>query len=132
MSDEANEVSLSEILAEVDDPQLREVISKSANARMAIYKAMEYVLDSTAMSSAKRLMTSPDVPDTIKRDMILGWLSHRRNDRELAHRMTGSQQGNAISFTFNMNAQEGNNVERARKAFGIVDEVEDAAISHDK
>ena len=132
MVDETNERSVAQILEEVDDPQLREVLQKSPEARQAIYKSMQYVLDSSAMSAARRLMTSADVPDAIKRDMVIGWLAHRRNDREIEHRLSGGgAAGNAITFTFNMNGQEGDNVKRVREAFGVA-EAEDAVVSDDE
>ena len=115
-------------LQEIDDPEVRDVVARPAELRQMVYEAMNQIVDSTAVQSARKMMTSPDVPDNIKRDVIFGWLAHRRQDRELMHKIA-SGKSDGISFTFNVGTnQEVDNVRQIKSAFGV-GEAEDAEVT---
>lgn len=115
------------LLDQIDDEELREIIAKSPEVREAIHLAMNYAVDSTAMATVRRMMQDADVADGVKKDLLLGWLEHRRKDKELSGRLrNGGRSGEGITFnvSFATNA-EVDGVKQARRVFGV-DEVEDA------
>jgi len=117
-------------LQEIEDDEVREVVRQTPELRQVVYEAMSQIVDSTAVQTARKMMTSSDVADNIKRDVIFGWLAHRRNDRELMHKIS-SGKSDGISFTFNVGTnQEVDNVKQVKSAFGI-SEAEDAETATD-
>jgi hypothetical protein len=120
-----------ELVEQVENDEVRKVLKKPAELRQAVYEAMGEIVDSTALQTARRLMSGPDVQDSIKRDMVLGWLAHRRANKELMHKISSGDSG-GISFTFNMGTDaEVENVRRVRNAFGVSGEAEDAEVRRD-
>lgn len=127
---EENELAL---LDQIEDPELRAIIGKAPEVRQAIYEAMNYAVDSTALKSIRLMMNGPNVPDGVKKDLLLGWLEHRRKDRELTANISRGHV-NADGITFNVSFAtnaEVDNVKRARQVFGV-DEAEDAEVGRDE
>lgn len=122
-----DELERNELLEYVDNDEVRALLEKPAEVRQMIYSAMNEMVDSTALSSARKLMSSPETPDRVKADFILGWLAHRRANKELMHKIASGDSG-GISLTFNVGGtdREEANVKRVRSAFGLGDKAEDA------
>jgi hypothetical protein len=113
-------------LDEIEDAELRKIVGTDPGVRQAIYEAMNYAVDSTALKSIRSMMNGPDVPDGVKKDLLLGWLEHRRKDREVTARLTSGRSAEGITFnvSFATNA-EVDNVKQARQVFGV-EKAEDA------
>ena len=113
---------------EIEDLELRKIITTRSEVREAIYQAMNYATDTTAFKTIRRMMETPDVPDGVKKDLLLGWLAHRRADRELHHKITSGRTGGEITFNVSFGTNEElKNVKDTRQAFGL-DSAEDAEI----
>lgn len=126
VTDDEREIAL---LDAIEDPELRKIVEKGAEVREMVAGAMSYAVDSTAMKSARQMMSSPDVPDGVKKDLILGWMEHRRKDKELRGKLASGNTGEGVTFnvSFATNA-EVDNMKRARKAFGV----DDAEVTRDE
>ena len=112
------------LLDQIDDPEIREIITKSPEVREAIHQAMCYAVDSTAMNTVRGMMQDVDVADGVKKDLLLGWLDHRRKEKEVHLRLHGNGAGGeGITFnvSFATNA-EVDNVKQARQVFGVDEE----------
>lgn len=108
------------VLEQIEDPEIRKIVATDPEVKQAIYNAMNYAVDSTALKSIRSMMNGPDVPDGVKKDLLLGWLEHRRKDREVTHRLTSGATGDAITFNVNFATDaEVSNVKRARQVFGV-------------
>lgn len=119
------------VLDEIDDEEVREILSKSPEAREAIHAAINYAVDSTAMNVARRMLSDVNVPDGVKKDLLLGWLEHRRKDKELVARVKSGSMSEGITFNFNVATDvEAKNVRQAREVFGV-ETVEDATVERE-
>ncbi len=113
---------------EIEDPELRKIITTRAEVREAIYQAMGYATDTTAFKTIRRMMETPDTPDGVKKDLLLGWLAHRRADKELRHKIASGKTNDGITFNVSFGTNEElKNVRETRQAFGL-DSAEDADV----
>jgi hypothetical protein len=116
------------VLEQIEDPEIRKIVATDPEVKQAIYNAMNYAVDSTALKSIRSMMNGPDVPDGVKKDLLLGWLEHRRKDREVTHRLTSGATADGITFNVNFATDaEVSNVKRARQVFGV-EAAEDAEV----
>lgn len=119
------------ILEEVDDDEIREILRRSPEAREAIHAAMNYAVDSTAFAQARKMMQDADVPEGVRKDMILGWLEHRRKDKEVMGRLKSGNMGENIVFNVSFGTDsEVKNVQDTRRAFGL-ENAEDATVERE-
>ena len=119
MAGDEEDIQYLEAVENLEDGEIKELILSNPRVKQAVYNAMSQIVDSTAMQTARHLMSSSSVADNIKRDMVIGWLAHKRQERELVHKIESGRQ-DGISFTFNLGTNaEVESVRRTKQAFGI-------------
>lgn len=124
-------MELVQAVEEIEDDEVREYLKKPEELRRIVAQTKSALVDHTALQTARMLMSSPDTPEGVKRDMVVEWLKHRRAERELTHKIqSGQPDGINFNFTFGTNA-EVDNIRQVKSAFGV-DDAEDVEGTYDE